>query len=335
MPEISVIICAHNPRRDYLSRTLDALKAQSLPREQWELLLIDNASKEPLANSLDLSWHPGGRHVLEKELGLTPARFRGIREAAGDVLVFVDDDNVLESDYLENALKLTQSHTFVGAFGGSITGDFETKPEPWADPVLPYLALYTVAREEWAFCFGTRAQFVVPCGAGMVIRKTVAGFYANRAANDPLRRGLDRKGASLASAGDIDMALCSCACGLAIGRFPQLRMTHIIPARRLQRDYLLRLYEESIFSDALLQFIWDTKYVPQVESPNPLRALYRVCKSLRNRLKNPVTAAFNDDLQKARLRGFRRAARIIRATHDDFESQSNWGIRRIKAWLLG
>src|SRR5580658_7466146 len=113
MPAISVIICAHNPRRDYLSRALDALKAQSLPREQWELLLIDNASKEPLANSLDLSWHRGGRHVLEKELGLTPARLRGIREASGEVLVFVDDDNVLAPDYLDHALGIARSHPFV------------------------------------------------------------------------------------------------------------------------------------------------------------------------------------------------------------------------------
>ena len=43
--DFSVIICTHNPRSDYLRRVLDALKAQTLLREQWELLLIDNGPR--------------------------------------------------------------------------------------------------------------------------------------------------------------------------------------------------------------------------------------------------------------------------------------------------
>ena len=43
---------------------------------------------------------------FSERLGLTPARLRGIRESRGELLVFVDDDNVLERDYLEVALAL-------------------------------------------------------------------------------------------------------------------------------------------------------------------------------------------------------------------------------------
>ena len=70
---ISVIICTHNPRPDYLRRVLDALKAQTLPKERWELLLIDNASNEPLSGEWDLSWHPHARHIREIQFinGLT------------------------------------------------------------------------------------------------------------------------------------------------------------------------------------------------------------------------------------------------------------------------
>jgi glycosyltransferase involved in cell wall biosynthesis len=76
--KLSVIICAHNPRPDYLFRTLEALRSQTVPNAQWELVLIDNASGKPLALHIDLSWHPEGRHIREEELGLTPARLRGI-----------------------------------------------------------------------------------------------------------------------------------------------------------------------------------------------------------------------------------------------------------------
>src|SRR3989442_702908 len=92
---ISVIICTHNPRPDYLERVLEALKAQTLSSEQWELVLVDNASRDQLSSWVQLSWHPQARCIRENELGLTPARLRGISEAVGKLFVFVDDDNVL------------------------------------------------------------------------------------------------------------------------------------------------------------------------------------------------------------------------------------------------
>jgi len=64
---ISVIICSHNPWQAYLQRVLDALRIQTLPPEHWEVLLIDNASCEPLAFSWDLSWHLNAKHVREDD----------------------------------------------------------------------------------------------------------------------------------------------------------------------------------------------------------------------------------------------------------------------------
>src|SRR5690348_12350374 len=100
---LSVIICTHNHRLEYLSRTLEALRVQTLPMAEWELLLIDNASRSAVAASVNLTWHPNARHIREEVLGLTPARLRGIQEARGKLVVFVDDDNLLDPDYLTNA----------------------------------------------------------------------------------------------------------------------------------------------------------------------------------------------------------------------------------------
>ena len=94
VPLLSVIICTHNPYEDYSRRVLKALDLQTLCKDHWELLLIDNASAEPLSEKNDLSWPPPNAwHVREEELGLTPARLRGIRETCADILVFVDDIN--------------------------------------------------------------------------------------------------------------------------------------------------------------------------------------------------------------------------------------------------
>src|SRR3954447_15261826 len=129
MLDASVIICTHNPRSDYFARVLNGLQNQTLPLEKWELLIVDNASQLPLASSWDISWHHSARHISERELGLTWARRRGIQEASADLIIFVDDDNVLDEEYLAEAVKIGQDWPSLGVWGsGSIRGDFEVEP---------------------------------------------------------------------------------------------------------------------------------------------------------------------------------------------------------------
>ena len=98
---------------------------------QWELLVVDNASEVPLAGRIDLSWHPSARLFREDKLGLTPARLRGIREAAGNLLVFVDDDNVLAADFLSRTLRVAEEKSFLGAWSGQCHPGFERPPPDW------------------------------------------------------------------------------------------------------------------------------------------------------------------------------------------------------------
>lgn len=114
---ISVITCSHNPQPDYLKQVIDALRNQTLDQQRWEYWLIDNVSDDALEASVDLSWHPNARHVREEKLGLTHARLRGIHESNGQVLVFVDDDNVLDADYLEQVCKISAAWPILGAWG--------------------------------------------------------------------------------------------------------------------------------------------------------------------------------------------------------------------------
>src|SRR5271154_2574199 len=172
---ISVIICTHNPRPDYLRRVLDALKAQTLPKEQWELLLIDNASNEPLETVWDLSWHPHSRHVREDELGLTPARLRGIKEATGGLLVFADDDNVLDPDYLQLARGISNRLPHIGVWGGQIVAVFETPPPDWARNYQHLLACREFKQDRWSNIPTENES--LPCGAGLCVRREVALAY--------------------------------------------------------------------------------------------------------------------------------------------------------------
>jgi len=250
MTPLSVIICAHNPRREFLEATLAALRQQTLPPSEWELLLIDNASETPLAKTCDISWHPKSRHVREEELGLTPARLRGITEAAAELLVFVDDDNVLDGDYLETARRIANEWPMLGAWGGDIRPRFETPPPEWTRRHWGMLAIVECEQSRWSNL--PDRPDTLPCGAGMVVRKSVALHYAQQVRNDPKRKMLDRKGSSLSSCGDSDLALTAVDVGLGCGVFKELRLAHIMPQGRLTEEYLLKLKENTTCSAMLL-----------------------------------------------------------------------------------
>lgn len=249
-PAISVIICAHNPRQDYLYRVLEALKSQTLDLEQWELLLIDNASSQPLAVEMDLSWHPHARHVLENQLGLTLARLQGIKESVADLLIFVDDDNVLDIDYLQAALEIAQEWSKIGVWGGQVLPDFEETPPAWTKPYWRNLAIRELEQDKWTNLPNNHEA--LPCGAGFCIRRVVADKYANLLSAQPDRLAMGRKGQLLTSGEDTDIALTACDMGLGMGQFKALKLLHLLPAHRLKEDYLLKLQEGMTYSGVML-----------------------------------------------------------------------------------
>lgn len=227
-----------------MQRVLDALALQTLSHQEWELILVDNASDTDLASEIDLACHPNARIVREATLGLTAARLRGIQEATGEVLIFVDDDNVLHKEYLQHAIALFQTHPKLGAIGGKSLPDFETPPEPWIRLFWGCLALRDFGETAQIYQFDQAAKQhpeFAPVGAGMVLRRSAAEQYRDRISTDPKRQKFDRTGASLQSGGDCDINLTLLGLGWAVGYFPQLELLHLIPADRVTTEYLARL----------------------------------------------------------------------------------------------
>ena len=259
-PQLSVITCAHNPRTEYLNQVFHGLRAQTLDKQRWEYLLIDNASTEPLASSVDLSWQSNARHVREDKQGLTHARLRGMREALGEILVFVDDDNVLDADYLEQVIDVSARHPTIGAWGGQRRPLFAQQPPQWTRRHWGQLALYEFERDSWSN--NHELAETMPNGAGLCVRKPVADFYAELHANGQRAFVMDRNGSSLISGGDVDLAACACDIGLGVGLFASLKLGHLIPSERLTEDYLLRLTEGIGYSGVILE-----SFRPSIASP--------------------------------------------------------------------
>lgn len=252
MLELSVHICTYNPREGHLQRTLEGLKSQTLGFDRWELLLVDNASTTGTAKKADLTWHPNARYILESKLGKTNALIHAVRQANAPLLVTVDDDNVLNPDYLEQCLKIAAEFPQVGTFGGQIFPEYEVTPQPWAARHVHNLSVYEADRDVWSNL--PRAEFFPP-GAGMCFRREVGLHYVGLVENDPMRANLDRQGELMVGCGDTDLAYGALDLGLGNGRFTALKMTHLIPKERTSDEGLLDLIERTAYSFVILHHI--------------------------------------------------------------------------------
>jgi len=106
---ISVIIPVYNIR-DFLPRCLDSVLQQT--HGQLEVIAVDDGSSDGSAAVLDRYAEADARlKVIHKENGgVTSARLRGIQEATGDWIGFVDGDDEIEPDMYERLLRNAQNY---------------------------------------------------------------------------------------------------------------------------------------------------------------------------------------------------------------------------------
>lgn len=248
---ISVIICTNNPNQDYLSRVISALQQQTFSFQRWELILVNNRSDHPFYESIDLKWHPNSFIISENQLGLSHARLKGVSAAKGDLIIFVDDDNILEYTYLSRAYDFYNDNKQVGCFSGKSHPSFDINPPNWFKETGINLGcqdlgekLYISNYKEANFKLFAYPIFA-PIGTGMVIQKAAFQKYADEVKNSKDRLSLGRKGISLTSGEDNDIILTIIKNGFELAYLPELVVSHLIPKNRFNFEYLKRMAYQS------------------------------------------------------------------------------------------
>lgn len=248
---LTAIVCAHNPRPSHLDATLASIAAQINVPADAEFILIDNASATPLRETVDLSALSNfatARIVREDTLGLTHARIRSFHEARGDILLYIDDDNILEPDYAAIVVNAFAANPKLGAVGGKSIPRYEVAPPRWFDELGISLACRDLGDAPLYADWSDGSRFYPACapiGAGMAIRKDAYATWVAAVAGDDARTSLGRRGLDLSSGEDNDMVLTVLGEGWQVAYLPTLSLVHQIPAGRLTTAYLERYAESS------------------------------------------------------------------------------------------
>lgn len=137
---ISVIVCTYNGSRN-ISNCLRSLLDQSIPRNDYEVIVVDDCSNDPTPQMLQEFDVTKIRN--ETNSGLSYARNAGLAAARAPIVAFTDDDCVADHNWLEMLLTKFDDSDVVGV-GGKIMPN--TEPNTLAvrylsenNPLLPVL----------------------------------------------------------------------------------------------------------------------------------------------------------------------------------------------------
>ena len=232
---ISIIICTYN-REKYIRPLLESIAKNDYPTTDYEIVLVDNNCTD---NTHGVCEQFAAAHkevafcyVIEPEQGLSAARNKGIKEAKGDIIIYVDDDALVDSDYIRQYAEHFATYPETMAAGGPIEPLYETKEPSWMSP-------YTKALLTAWMNYGTQVREYpngrYPGGGNAAYRKEVfekVGLFNTE---------LGRKGNLLLASEEKDIFDKMKALGMKVLYLPTPVLHHCIPQTKLEEDYFNRL----------------------------------------------------------------------------------------------
>lgn len=113
MKLISVVIAAYNEEKN-LPKCLAALVSQNFPKSGYEIIVVDNNSKDKTA---EIARSFGATVVEEEKQGNTFAVKKGMDSATGEIIAMVDADTIVEKNWLLDISKTFEDENVVGLTG--------------------------------------------------------------------------------------------------------------------------------------------------------------------------------------------------------------------------
>jgi glycosyltransferase involved in cell wall biosynthesis len=132
---VSVVIPTLN-RAKTLSTTIDRIEHQTVGRDLYDVLVVDNNSSDDTQSVINQKARtfPNIRAFKQLKPGAAATRNVGIRESTGEIVLFIDDDIFAEPDLVENHLKYHKENR-----DASIIGTVVSQWAESTDPFLRYL----------------------------------------------------------------------------------------------------------------------------------------------------------------------------------------------------
>lgn len=229
---ISAIICTRN-RQHLAEKAVESLLEQTLDREQYEILVVDNHSTDDTKKIMKKMArnHANLTYVFESTLGIAAARNKGWPLAKGRYIAWLDDDAVASPNWLEMIVKRFESlDETVGDVGGKIDPIWEVPPPTWLTPGMKR----SLTILDWSDTPHVLKNNEWLAAANIAHRKSVirklGGFNPR----------LGRKGDVLLCSLENYIAMQMKNIGLKSFYDPEIHVRHFIPKERLKKEWFYK-----------------------------------------------------------------------------------------------
>ncbi len=217
---LTVVVCSYN-RAYYLMRCLDALLEQTMSKNVYEILVVDNKSIDgtPELVAQYILSHQNVRYFREARQGLSFARNSGLAKARADWVAYVDDDGEVFPDFIQVVVETIKSKEF-DAFGGVYFPKYSPGKPKWfrddfASNALISRVPCSIPSGPFWFCGGI-------CAFRRSALELVGGFPVN----------LGMSGQKLAYGEETLVQVRLHRAGYKLGFVPTIRMDHwVLPAK--------------------------------------------------------------------------------------------------------
>jgi glucosyl-dolichyl phosphate glucuronosyltransferase len=234
--QASIIIPTYN-RATYLSQCLQALDLLTVNSSKFEIIVVDNNSTDDTRDAVMnfAESHPGLniRYFCEKKQGVSYARNRGVMEACGEIVCFLDDDSPPLVNWLAEILKGFVDPA-VGCVGGPSILDYRDQERPeWLQGDLQgLLSGYCLPYDE-PTAVTLWEQYPLSCN--MALRRKLFSSLGL------FRLDLDRSGNQVLAAGDTELADRVNKAGWKVVYLPEAQVIHIVTPERLKKSHIYRI----------------------------------------------------------------------------------------------
>jgi len=222
-----------------LPKVLEGLRQQKVDKSlHWEIIVSDNNSVDSTATVVrkyQANWSSTFklRYCFAAQQGAAFARQRAVELARGELVAFLDDDNVPALDWVNQVYSFASRYPDAGAFGSMILGEYESPPPSGFEPLYCFLAI--VDRGNVPHCYLPKSK-ILPPGAGLAVRREA---WLN---NVPKNLFLNHKGKSFGLASeDLEALFYIQKAGWDVWYNPKMIVYHQIPQERLTEEYLVSL----------------------------------------------------------------------------------------------
>ena len=236
--KLTVCLCTHN-RPGYVADCLAGLRAQTVPREQFGILVVDSGSTGEVHAALAaMAASHGARLIRVDQPGVSAARNAGARAAATGYIAYIDDDAIPAPGWIEQILAaLSEPGPRPVVIGGRILPKWEVPLPTWWPPSLR--GVLSIIEYEGRGDYRSPAvpASLEPYAANMTMDVAAlleAGGFGS---------GIGRYGDSLLSDEEVQLAWTLQDRGFRTIHDSRIVVHHQIQARRLRPEWLLsRLY---------------------------------------------------------------------------------------------